>query len=158
MRRLTYLLAGTALLVMLLAAPASAAPAIQITGMTCSTLSATGSDLPPNAELDLAVVNQDNGKVLRRVTAPTTATGAFKVDVKVQTAGVKNMRLVVASQDGTRIGFADYGMAAGHETCPLPYTGPGHQLALLAAGAGALALGLALLRSQAYRGTHLGRA
>lgn len=154
MRRLTLLGAGTALLVMLLAAPASADSAIQITGMTCSTLSATGSELPPSAELRLAVLDQDTGEVLRTLTATTDSAGSFRTTVNVRTAGASGLRLIVAGPDGARIGFADHQMAAGHEMCPLPTTGPGHVALLLALAAGLLALGAALLRTQSYRGTH----
>jgi LPXTG-motif cell wall-anchored protein len=156
MRRLTLLGAGTALLVMLMAGSASAQTSIQITGMTCSTLSATGSQLPANADLDLAIINQDTGEVLRSLKATTDANGSFKVSAKVPTGGVRDIRLLVASR-GTQIGFADHAMAAGHEMCPLPNTGPGEYALLLAIGAGMLAGGAALLRTQAYRGTHLAR-
>lgn len=157
MRRLTLLGAGTALLVMLVAGPSSADTAIQITGMTCSTLKATGTDLPANASLDLSIVNQANGQVLRNLTAATDAKGSFQVAAKVPTAGVEDIRLLVARPDGARIGFADHAMAAGHAMCPLPNTGPGHELALSAIAAGMLALGAALLRAQAYRPAHLSR-
>jgi hypothetical protein len=157
MRRLTLIGAGTALLVLLVAGPSSADSAIQITGMTCSTLKAAGSDLPANANLDLSIVNQDNGQVLRNLTAATDAKGSFQVAAKVPTVGVEDIRLLVAGPDGTRIGFADHAMAAGHAMCPLPNTGPGHELVQLGVAAGLLALGAALLRSQAYRPTHLGR-
>jgi hypothetical protein len=156
MRRLTLLGAGTALLVMLVAGPSSAETAIQITGMTCSTLKATGTGLPANASLDLSIVNQDNGQVLRNLTAATDAKGSFQVAAKVPTAGVEDIRLLVAGPDGAQIGFADHAMAAGHAMCPLPSTGPGHELLQLAAAA-MLALGAALLRAQAYRPAHARR-
>jgi hypothetical protein len=155
MRRLALLGAGTALLVILSSGPASADSTIQITGMTCSTLSAVGSDLPANADLNLSIVNQDNGRVIRNLTATTDANGSFKLAAKVPTGGIEDLRLVVAGSDGTRIGFADHAMAPGHAMCPLPYTGPGHVVLLIGLGAGMLALGAGLLRSQAYRGTHL---
>jgi hypothetical protein len=157
MRRLTLLGAGTALLVMLVAGRSSAESAIQITGMTCSTLKATGTGLPANASLDLSIVNQDNGQVLRNLTTATDAKGSFQVAAKVPTAGVEDIRLLVAGPDGARIGFADHAMAAGHAMCPLPTTGPGHDLPQLAVAAGMLALGAALLRAQAYRPTHARR-
>jgi hypothetical protein len=155
MRRLALLGAGTALLVMLGAGLASADSTIQITGMTCSTLKATGSGLPANADLDLAVINQDNGRVVRRLTATTDSAGSFELAAKVPTAGIEDLRLLVNGADGTRIGFADHAMAPGHAMCPLPYTGPGHVALLLTFGAGMLTLGAALLRTQAYRPTHL---
>jgi hypothetical protein len=157
MRRLTLLGAGTALLVMLVASPSAADTAVQITGMTCSTLKATGSDLPANANLDLSIVDQDNGQVLRNLTAATDAKGSFQVAAKVPTVGIQDIRLLVTERNGTRIGFADHAMAAGHAMCPLPSTGPGHELLQLGMAAALLALGAALLRSQAYRPTHLGR-
>jgi hypothetical protein len=155
MRRLALLGAGTALLVMLGAGPASADSTIQITGMTCSTLNAVGTGLPADAALDLTIVNQDNGKVIRRLTATTDSAGSFELAAKVPTAGIHDMRLLVNGADGTRIGFADHAMAPGHAMCPLPYTGPGQVALLLALGAGMLTLGAALLRAQAYRPTHL---
>jgi hypothetical protein len=157
MRRLTLLGAGTALLVMLVAGPSSAESAIQITGMTCSTLKATGTGLPANASLDLSIVNQDNGQVLHNLTAATDAKGSFQVAAKVPTVGVEDIRLLVAGPDGAQIGFADHAMAAGHAMCPLPSTGPGNELPQLAVAAGMLALGAALLRAQAYRPTHARR-
>jgi hypothetical protein len=157
MRRLTLLGAGTALLVMLVAGRSSAESAIQITGMTCSTLKATGTGLPGNASLDLSIVNQDNGQVLRNLTAATDAKGSFQVAAKVPTVGVEDIRLLVAGPDGAQIGFADHAMAAGHAMCPLPSTGPGNELPQLAVAAGMLALGAALLRAQAYRPTHARR-
>jgi len=155
MRRLTLLGAGTALLVMLLAGPASADSAIQITGMTCSTLKATGTKLPRDSKLDLVVLDQDNNRVLDTLTATTSAAGSFTIADKIPTNGVMSIRLVVKGPNGARIGFADHQMEAGHEMCPLPYTGPGHASLLLALGAALLALGAALLRAQSYRGTHL---
>ncbi len=155
MRRLTLLGAGTALLVMLLAAPASADTAIQITGMTCSTLKATGTKLPPNSKLDLMVLDQDDNRVLDTLTTTSNAAGSFTIADKIPTNGVMSIRLVVNGPNGARIGFADHQMAAGHEMCPLPYTGPGHATLLLAFGAALLALGAALLRTQSYRATHL---
>jgi hypothetical protein len=155
MRRLTLLGAGTALLVMLLAVPASADTAIQITGMTCSTLKATGSQLPRNSKLDLVILDQDNNRVLDTQTVTTTATGSFAIADKIPTNGVMGIRLIVKGPNGARIGFADHQMEAGHAMCPLPYTGPGHATLLLALGAALLALGGALLRAQSYRGTHL---
>jgi hypothetical protein len=154
MRRLPLLGAGTALLVMLVAGPSSAQTAIQITGMTCSTLQATGTGLPANASLDLRIVNQDNGQVLRKLTAATDARGSFQVAAKVPTVGVEDVRLLVTGPDGAPIGFADHAMAAGHAMCPLPSTGPVHELLQLAVAAGMLALGAALLRAQTYRPTH----
>jgi hypothetical protein len=154
MRRLTLLGAGTALLVMLLAGPASADSAIQITGMTCSTLKATGTRLPASTKLDLVVLDQDNNRVLDALTTTTDAAGSFSVADKVPTRGVMSIRLVVKGPNGARIGFADHAMEAGHEMCPLPYTGPGHASLLLAFGAALLVLGAALLRAQSYRGTH----
>jgi LPXTG-motif cell wall-anchored protein len=154
MRRLTLLGAGTALLVMLLAGPASADTAIQITGMTCSTLKATGSSLPRNTKLELVVLDQDSNRVLDTLTTTTSAAGKFTIADKIPTAGVMGIRLVVNGPNG-RIGFADHQMMAGHEMCPLPYTGPGHATVLLALGAALLALGAALLRNHSYRGTHL---
>jgi hypothetical protein len=155
MRRLTLLGAGTALLVMLLAPPASADSAIQIAGMTCSTLKATGSSLPRSSKLDLVVLDQDNNRVLDRLTTTTDAAGSFAIADKIRTNGVMSIRLVVNGPNGARIGFADHQMAAGHAMCPLPFTGPGHAAVLLAFGVALLGLGAALLRTQSYRGTHL---
>jgi hypothetical protein len=158
MRRLTMLGAGTALLVVLVAGPSAAQTSIQITGMTCSTLKATGTGLPANAKLDLSIVNQGNGQVLRNLTATTDANGSFKAAAKVPTVGVEDIRLLVAGPDGAEIGFADHAMAAGHAMCPLPSTGPGHKLPQLGVAAALLALGAALLRAQVYRPTHLAQA
>lgn len=155
MRRLTLLGAGTALLVMLLSVPASADTAIQITGMTCSTLKATGSQLPRNSTLDLVILDQDNNRVLDALTTTTSAAGGFSIADKIPTNGVMSIRLIVKGPNGARIGFADHQMEAGHAMCPLPYTGPGHATVLLAFGAAVLVLGAALLRTQSYRGTHL---
>ena len=155
MRRLTLLGAGTALLVMLLSGPARADSTIQITGMTCSTLKATGTSLPRNSKLDLVVLDQDNNRVLDKLTATTDAAGGFTVADKVPTNGVMSIRLVVNGRNGARIGFADHQMAPGHEMCPLPFTGPGHATLLLAFGAALLVLGAALLRTRSYRGTHV---
>jgi hypothetical protein len=157
MRRLTLLGAGTALLVVLVAGPSSAESAIQITGMTCSTLKATGTDLPANAKLDLSIVNQGNGQVLRNLTTATDAKGSFQVAARVPTVGVEDIRLLVAGPGGAEIGFADHTMAAGRAMCPLPSTGPGHERLQVTAAAVLVALGAALLRAQAYRPTHARR-
>jgi hypothetical protein len=136
-------------------APASAGAPIRITGMTCWTVEAAGSDLPRNARIQLVVVDQGRNRVLDTLWTTTGAGGTFQVADKVPTAGIRALRLLVKGPDGARIGVADHEAAAGHEACPLPSTGPARTARLLALAAALLALGTALLRSQSYWGTHL---
>jgi hypothetical protein len=156
MRPLRFLLAGGALALLLLPAPALAqTPHAALRDMTCTGIDAVGSDMPKGATLQLTLVDQDSGSTLARQAVRTSAAGTFKTTVKAQLNKVAMLRLAVAGPDGKEIAFADHQMDKNMPMCNLPFTGTRGTPLLLGGGGlvalGALALALAARRA---RGPH----
>jgi hypothetical protein len=135
-----------------LPAAASAAESkrhIGLHDMTCTSITAMGQGLAPNAAMQLTLSNRDNGRTLAGQTVRTSAKGEFMAKLPARLNKVLSIRLTVSRPDGGRVAFADHVMAKGAPMCNLPFTGPSHGVALLLAGTAAIALGLVLLASAA---------
>jgi hypothetical protein len=135
-----------------LPAAASAAESKRHVGlhdMTCSSITAMGKGLAPNASMQLTLTNRDNGSTLAGQTVRTSAKGEFMAKLPARLNKVLSIRLTVSRPDGTRIAFADHVMAKGAAMCNLPFTGPSRAATLAMTGTAAIALGLALLASAA---------
>ena len=149
--RLCRILAVLGLLAALsLPAAASAAETKSHVGlhdMTCTSITAMGKGLSPNAALDLKLTNRDNGGTLAGQTVRTSAKGEFMVELPARLNQVLSIRLTVSRPDGTKVAFADHAMAKGAAMCNLPFTGPSRVAALLMTGTAAIVLGLVLLAS-----------
>ncbi len=146
MRRILAVLA----LVAALSLPAAASAAesrshVGLHDMTCTSITAMGKGLAPNAAVQLTLTNRDNGSTLAGQTVRTSAKGEFMVKLPARLNQVLSIRLTVSRPDGSKIAFADHAMAKGAPMCNLPFTGPSRTLALLLAGTAAIALGLALV-------------
>jgi hypothetical protein len=145
---------------LMLPATASAAESrshIGLHDMTCTSIMAMGKGLAPNATMQLTLTDRDNGTTLAGQTVRTSAKGEFMVKLPARLNQVLSIRLTVSRPDGSKIGFADHTMAKGAAMCNLPFTGPSRTTTLLAAGTGALGLGLALLATAARRERVLAR-
>ena len=135
-----------------LPAAASAAESKRHVGlhdMTCSSITAMGKGLAPNASMQLTLTNRDNGSTLAGQTVRTSAKGEFMAKLPARLNKVLSIRLTVSRPDGTKIAFADHVMAKGAAMCNLPFTGPSRATAVALTGAAAIALGLVLLASAA---------
>jgi hypothetical protein len=141
------LTAGLVTIIVLLPGVANAAEShIGLHEMNCTGITAMGKGLAPNAMFRVALVDQQRGRTLVRETVRTDGDGMFLQRLKTKLYDTLSVRLTVAAQDGKLVGFADHTMAAGSPMCNLPFTGPGHSVALLVAGAGLLGIGIALMR------------
>jgi hypothetical protein len=135
-----------------LPAAASAAESkrhIGLHDMTCTSITAMGKGLSPNASMQLTLTNRDNGTALAGQTVRTSAKGEFMAKLPARLNKVLSIRLTVSRPDGSEVAFADHVMAKGAAMCNLPFTGPSRGAALLATGTAAIALGLALLTAAA---------
>lgn len=135
-----------------LPAAASAAESKRHVGlhdMTCTSITAMGKGLAPNASMQLTLTNRDNGSTLAGQTVRTSAKGEFMAKLPARLNKVLSIRLTVSRPDGTKIAFADHVMAKGAAMCNLPFTGISRAAALLVTGTAAIALGLVLLASAA---------
>ena len=160
--RLCRILAVLGLLAALsLPAAASAAETKSHVGlhdMTCTSITAMGKGLSPNAALDLKLTDRDNGSTLAGQTVRTSAKGEFMVKLPARLNQVLSIRLTVSRPDGSKVGFADHAMAKGAAMCNLPFTGPSRTASLVLAAATALGLGLVLVATAARRERILARA
>jgi hypothetical protein len=144
-----------------LPAAASAAESKRHVGlhdMTCTSITAMGKGLAPNASMQLTLTNRDNGSTLAGQTVRTSAKGEFMAKLPARLNKVLSIRLTVSRPDGTKIAFADHVMAKGAAMCNLPFTGPSQATALLMTGTAAITLGLVLLASAAGYERVLARA
>jgi hypothetical protein len=135
-----------------LPAAASAAESKRHVGlhdMTCTSITAMGKGLAPNATMQLTLTNRDDGSTLAGQTVRTSAKGEFMTKLPARLNKVLSIRLTVSRPDGSEIAFADHVMAKGAAMCNLPFTGPSRTTALLVGGTAAIALGLVLLASSA---------
>jgi len=159
--RLCRILAVLSLLAALsLPAAASAAETKSHVGlheMTCTSITAMGKGLSPNAALDLKLTDRDNGSTLAGQTVRTSAKGEFMVKLPARLNQVLRIRLTVSRPDGTKVAFADHAMAKGAAMCDLPFTGPSRTTSLLLAGTTALGLGLVLVTTATRRERILAR-
>jgi hypothetical protein len=158
--RLCRILAVLGLLAALSPAAASAAETKSHVGlhdMTCTSITAMGKGLSPNAALDLKLTDRDNGSTLAGQTVRTSAKGEFMVKLPARLNQVLSIRLTVSRPDGTKVAFADHAMAKGAAMCDLPFTGPSRTTSLLLAGTTALGLGLVLVTTAARRERILAR-
>ena len=151
--RLCRILAVLGLLAALsLPAAASAAETKSHVGlhdMTCTSITAMGKGLSPNAALDLKLTDRDNGSTLAGQTVRTSAKGEFMAKLPARLNKVLSLRLTVSGPDGGKVAFADHVMAKGAAMCNLPFTGPSRAAAVALTGTAAIALGLVLLASAA---------
>jgi hypothetical protein len=120
--------------------------------MTCTSITAMGRGLPQNASLRLTLRNRDDGSTLAGQTVRTSGKGEFMAKLPARLNQVLSVRLLVSTDDGSRLGFADHVMAKGAPMCNLPFTGPPAAALLLAAGSASLGLGLLLLAASARGG------
>ena len=151
--RLCRILAVLSLLAAL-SVPAAASAAeskshVGLHDMTCTSITAMGKGLSPNAAIDLKLTDRDNGSTLAGQTVRTSAKGEFMVKLPARLNQVLRIRLTVSRPDGTKVAFADHAMAKGAAMCDLPFTGPSRGVALLLTGTTAIALGLVLLAAAA---------
>jgi hypothetical protein len=133
-----------------LPAAASAAESkrhIGLHDMTCTSITAMGKGLAPNASMQLTLTDRENGSTLAGQSVRTSAKGEFMAKLPARLNKVLSIRLTVSRPDGSKIAFADHVMAEGAAMCNLPFTGPSRAAALLTTGAAAIALGLVLLAS-----------
>ena len=133
-----------------LPAAASAAESkrhIGLHDMTCTSITAMGKGLAPNATMQLTLTDHDDGSTLAGQTVRTSAKGEFMAKLPARLNKVLSIRLTVSRPDGSRIAFADHVMAKGAAMCNLPFTGPSRVAALLMTGTAAIVLGLVLLAS-----------
>jgi len=133
-----------------LPAAASAAESkrhIGLHDMTCTSITAMGKGLAPDASMRLTLTDRDNGGTLAGQNVRTSAKGEFMAKLPARLNKVLSIRLTVSRPDGSKIAFADHVMAEGAAMCNLPFTGPSRAAALLTTGAAAIALGLVLLAS-----------
>ena len=143
-----------------LPAAASAAESkrhIGLHDMTCTSITAMGKGLAPNASMQLTLTNRDNGSTLAGQTVRTSAKGEFMAKLPARLNKVLSIRLTVSRPDGTKIAFADHVMAKGAAMCNLPFTGPSRTASLLLAGTATLGLGLVLVATAARRDRVLAR-
>jgi hypothetical protein len=146
MRRILAVLALVAALSLPTAASAAESRShVGLHDMTCTSITAMGKGLAPNAAVQLTLTNRDNGSTLAGQTVRTSAKGEFMVKLPARLNQVLSIRLTVSRPDGSKIAFADHAMAKGAPMCNLPFTGPSRTLALLLAGTAAIALGLVLV-------------
>ncbi|HEY4725920.1 MAG TPA: hypothetical protein VIJ13_08165, partial [Actinomycetota bacterium] len=117
--------------------------------MTCTSITAMGKGLAPNASMQLTLTNRDDGSTLAGQTVRTSAKGEFMAKLPARLNKVLSIRLTVSRPDGSKVAFADHVMAKGAPMCDLPFTGPSRGVALLLTGTTAIALGLVLLASAA---------
>jgi hypothetical protein len=125
--------------------------------MTCTSITAMGKGLSPNAALDLKLTDRNNGGTLAGQTVRTSAKGEFMVKLTARLNQVLSIRLTVSRPDGTKVAFADHAMAKGAAMCDLPFTGPSRTTSLLLAGTTALGLGLVLVTTATRRERILAR-
>ena len=143
-----------------LPAAASAAESkrhIGLLDMTCTSITAMGKGLAPNATMQLTLTDRDDGSTLAGQTVRTSAKGEFMAKLPARLNKVLSIRLTVSRPDGSKIAFADHVMAKGAAMCNLPFTGPSRSVSLLAAGTAALGLGLALVVTATRRERILAR-
>jgi hypothetical protein len=145
-----------------LSVPAAASAAetkshVGLHDMTCTSITAMGKGLAPNAALDLKLTNRDNGGTLAGQTVRTSAEGEFMVKLPARLNQVLSIRLTVSRPDGTKVAFADHSMAKGAAMCNLPFTGPSRTTSLVLGGTAALGLGLVLVATAARRERILAR-
>ena len=143
-----------------LPAAASAAESkrhIGLHDMTCTSITAMGKGLAPNASMQLTLTNRDNGSTLAGQTVRTSAKGEFMAKLPARLNKVLSIRLTVSRPDGSKVAFADHVMAKGAAMCNLPFTGPSRSASLLLAGTAALSLGLVLVATAARRDRVLAR-
>jgi hypothetical protein len=126
--------------------------------MTCTSITAMGKGLAPNAAMQLTLTNRDDGSTLAGQTVRTSAKGQFMAKLPARLNKVLSIRLTVSRPDGSKVAFADHVMAKGAPMCNLPFTGPSRATALLLTGTAAIALGLVLLASAAGWERALARA
>jgi hypothetical protein len=152
LRRIAAVL-GLAAALSLPAAAAAAEPRrhIGLHDMTCTSITAMGTGLAPNATLQLTLTNRDNGRTLAGQTVRTSAEGEFMAQLPARLNKVLSIRLTVSRPDGSKVAFADHVMAKGAPMCNLPFTGPSRTAALLLTGTTAIAVGLVLLASASGR-------
>jgi hypothetical protein len=150
LRRIVAVL-GLAAALSLPAAASAAEPKrhIGLHDMTCTSITAMGRGLAPNAAVQLTLTNRDTGRTLAGQTVRTSAKGEFMARLSARLNKVLSIRLTVSRPDGSKVAFADHVMAKGAPMCNLPFTGPSRGVALLLAGTTAIALGLVLLASAA---------
>ena len=125
--------------------------------MTCTSITAMGKGLSPNATLDIKLTDRDNGRTLAGQTVRTSAKGDFMVKLPARLNQVLTIRLTVSRPDGTKVAFADHAMAQGAAMCNLPFTGPSRTTSLVLAGTAALGLGLVLVATATRRERILAR-
>jgi hypothetical protein len=157
-RRRVLLSVLAALALLLLTVPASAIQLVEVSDVSCTGLTVTGLDLPPNTALTLSVANAHSGTALKRVAVRTSATGAFTAKVKVPLRSVAAVEADVLSSSRSLISATQEFDAALKKQCgadsSLPFTGSGRTELLVAVGTVLLALGILLRVGFGYRGRH----
>jgi hypothetical protein len=152
MRPLRFLLAGGAMALLLLPAPALAqTPHAALHDMTCTGIDAVGADMPRSATLRLTLTDMGSNTILAHQSVRTTPAGTFDTTVKAQLNQVASLRLTVAGEDGREIAFADHEMDKMAPMCNLPFTGTRGGVPLLLGGGGLVVLGALTLLLAARR-------
>jgi hypothetical protein len=150
LRRILAVLALVAVLSLPAAASATQSKShVGLHDMTCTSITAMGKGLTPNATMQLTLTNRDNGSTLAGQTVRTSARGEFMVKLPARLNQVLTIRLTVSRPDGSKVAFADHAMAKGAPMCNLPFTGPSGTAVLLLAGTAAVGLGLVLVAAAA---------
>jgi len=141
------------------AGSAGATEMLSLTGVTCGGLTVTGTGLPANARLALAVSERTSSPVVRSVPATTNAAGTLRVNLRVSLAGFGEVSVAVVGPGSATLVIGSHQFAS---PCPaartadvLATTGVTlHQLGLLLLALALLALGVLVQAKTAYRGTH----
>ena len=157
LRRIVAVLGLAAALSLPAAASAESKRHIGLHDMTCTSITAMGKGLAPNATMQLTLTDRDDGSTLAGQTVRTSAKGEFMAKLPARLNKVLSIRLTVSRPDGSEIAFADHVMAKGAAMCNLPFTGPSRSVSLLAAGTAALGLGLVLVVTATRRERILAR-
>jgi hypothetical protein len=159
MRPLRFLLAGGAMALLLLPAPALAqTPHAAMHDMTCTGIDAVGAGMPKSATLQLTLTDKGSNTILAHQSVKTSPAGTFDTTVQAQLNKVASLRLTVAGEDGREIAFADHEMDKMAPMCNLPFTGTRGGVPLLLGGGGLVVLGALTLLLAARRTLRSGAA
>ena len=150
----------------LLPGPAHAVEMLSLSDVTCGGFAVTGSGLPGDTRLVLAVGEHVSSRPVRSVPVRTDATGNLRATVELSLAGFDEVTVAVLDRaDGRTLVIGNHQFASACQPgVPRPSPAAGtlartggitrHQLGLLLVGLGLLGAGLLAAATTAYRGSH----
>src|SRR6266705_634283 len=137
---------------------AHAVQLLSVADVTCGGLSVTGTGLPADTLLVLAVRQHPLGPAVRSLTVRTTAEGTARADVHASFAGFDEVSVAALDAAGRRtlvIASHQFARPCPAEQPVLPVTGAAQDRPwLLATGLGLVVVGIGVRARTAYRGTH----